>query len=210
MLSFLSLLWLVQLLWVADGASGKIVEGVDRKSDKDDTTIPYVMPSPFSGPDSLSFLSGSCFTSSFDRYEYTVCPFQNVTQRRTSAMKPVLIGLWGEWKTTNSPIHTEKMGAEKRKSKIGDAASAHAVPAVPAVPSVPVAPVDPDAWYYNIMEFPNGRNCGVDGDSIVTVYLQCEHPTFEIVSLESEASCAYAMTFGMPISCGLLKAVRNE
>ena len=204
MLCLILLFLCTQVLWIADAVTGKIVEGVDRKSDKDDTTIPYVVPSAFSGPDSLSFLSGSCFTSSFDRYEYTLCPFQNVTQRRTTAMKPVLIGLWGEWKTTNSHIHAEKIGAEKRKSKIGEAATTEPVPA-----TVPTAPADPNSWYYNIMEYPNGRNCGVDGDSITTVYLQCEHSTFEIVSLDSEASCAYALTFGLPISCALLKAVRN-
>jgi hypothetical protein len=191
------------LFFIVNAVNIRILEGIDKKADKDDSKIDYVSPEPMSGPEALSFLSGSCFSSSFDRYEYSICPFQNVTQRRTTAVKPLLIGLWGNWKTTNSPVHTEKAGKNKangkgNKEELADNSNT-------AIDTVS-PPVDPNYRYFNIMEFPNGRNCGVEGDSVTLVYLQCEHTDFEIISLDSEASCAYTMTLGLPISCNLLRS----
>ena len=44
------------------------------------------------GPESLFFLDGLCFQSAFEKYEYSVCPFQNVTQRRLTNARSVLLG----------------------------------------------------------------------------------------------------------------------
>ena len=195
-----------QILYVASSVNIRILEGVDRMSTVDDTSIPYVVPAPRSGPESLSFLSGACFTNSFDRYEYTVCPFQNVTQRRNSAVKPVLVGLWGHWRTLQSPLHTEKGEKTKPKSRYGDVSPT--TETAPVEPSAAATVPESDARYYNIMEFTHGRNCGVDGDSTATIYLQCEHSGFEVISLDSESTCAYSLTLGLPIACNLLKAVK--
>jgi len=198
---------LAHALCLAGSVNIRILEGVDRMSTVDDTSIPYVVPAPRSGPESLSFLSGACFTNSFDRYEYTVCPFQNVTQRRNSAVKPVLVGLWGHWRTTQSPLHIDKGEKTKPKSRYGDVSPT--TESTPVEPSAATTLVEPDVRYYNIMEYTHGRNCGVDGDSTVTVYLQCEHSGFEVISLDSESTCAYSLTLGLPIACNLLKVVKT-
>ena len=33
------------------------------------------------------------------RYDYTICPFENVTHKRILGGKPTLLGVWGEWTT---------------------------------------------------------------------------------------------------------------
>jgi hypothetical protein len=213
---FAVLAWMQFL--ATSGGTVRILEGVDKKSDKDDNKLEYVEPDPMYGPSSLSFLQGACFLGSFDRYDYSVCPFQNVTQKRTTAMKPTLIGIWGNWKTTSSPVHAQK-GQQKVKEGRGRNRNSAAVAAASSTPSAaadatpstetsatvtPAAETGPAYVYYNVMEFVGGRNCA-DGDGSTTVYLQCEHSKFEIVSMDSEVTCEYALTLGLPIACSLLR-----
>jgi hypothetical protein len=219
-LLFFAILVCFQLLTTL-GGTVRILEGVDKKSDKDENKLEYVEPDPMYGPNSLSFLQGACFMGSFDRYDYTVCPFQNVTQKRTTAMKPTLIGIWGNWKTTSSPIHAQKgqqkvkegrgrnrntAGASNTPSTTLDAAaSTEATAAV----TTAAAETGPALVYYNVMEFVGGKNCA-DGDGSTTVYLQCEHSKFEVVSIDSEVTCEYALTLGVPIACSLLSEAAQQ
>eukprot|EP00428_Durinskia_dybowskii_P061162 CAMPEP_0170383032 /NCGR_PEP_ID=MMETSP0117_2-20130122/15262_1 /TAXON_ID=400756 /ORGANISM="Durinskia baltica, Strain CSIRO CS-38" /LENGTH=158 /DNA_ID=CAMNT_0010638715 /DNA_START=164 /DNA_END=640 /DNA_ORIENTATION=- len=155
------------------------------------------------GPPALAFLKGSCFMGSFDRYEYSLCPFQNVTQRRTTAVKPQLLGVWGNWRTTNSLVHKSKKGQNKR-SKANSKGNDEDEEKYEDIETSPVSEDEASRNYYNIMEFANGKNCGV-ATGIATVYLECEHDKFEIKSIDSESNCEYALTFGLPISCDLLR-----
>ena len=42
-------------------------------------------------------MSGQCFTLVEGSYEYSVCLFQNVTQRKTSDRFKAIIGTWDRW-----------------------------------------------------------------------------------------------------------------
>lgn len=184
------------------GGTVRILEGVDRKSDKDDNSLEYAEPDPMYGPRDLFFMKGSCFTNSFDRYEYTVCPFQNVTQRRTTAMKPQVIGIWGNWKTTTSTIHEHK-GHQKNSKHANNVAQL--APTVDTEVASVISSVDAAHTYFNVMEYTNGRNCG-QGLGYTTVYLECGHNKFAVLSVDSELNCEYALTLGLPLSCNLLRA----
>lgn len=74
----------------------KIVEGIDKISSKEDS-LESVVADPISGPESLHFLNGVCFKKLVDRFEYNVCPFQNITQRRITGNYPTILGVWGSW-----------------------------------------------------------------------------------------------------------------
>jgi hypothetical protein len=70
----------------------KLIDGVEKKGDRSGGGLPYSEPSDFTGPMSLTFLNGLCFNSTIDRYEFVVCPFQNVTQRRLIGSQLTLLG----------------------------------------------------------------------------------------------------------------------
>ena len=61
--------------------------------------------SAFSGPSVLSYLVGKCFPYSTEKYEYRVCPFDNITQHEkvwhSSAYNGV-IGIWKQWTLNNN------------------------------------------------------------------------------------------------------------
>lgn len=79
--------------------ASRVAEGVDSL-----LTIPAygeiatVSPSPYSGPSSLAFLKGQCFSATMEKFEYQLCPFHNVTQRRLMAQSWQMLGVWGKWK----------------------------------------------------------------------------------------------------------------
>lgn len=73
---------------------GSLVDGAEKKPDRGNTDgLAYVDPLSIpSGPRALLLLNGMCFGAHVDRYEYTVCPFQNVTQRRIVGTRSTLLG----------------------------------------------------------------------------------------------------------------------
>ncbi len=88
----------------AMGTSIRIVEGVDKRSDTFDATSEYVHPNQYpTGPHAIHFMNGLCITKSVERFEYSVCPFQNVTQKRIGTTRPSLLG------THDTIIHNIKM-----------------------------------------------------------------------------------------------------
>lgn len=94
----------------------KIAEGVDRVPDRSTSLLAYNVPGPFWGPDILAYLNGQCFMKSVERFEYTFCPFQNVTQKRSTGSRPTLLGIWGEWvipDLSNEPLQYTKMTYSK-------------------------------------------------------------------------------------------------
>ena len=69
----------------------KIVDGVDTiASTMESITSAAIteeddiaFPDPVYGPEELYFLNGRCFDATVDRFDYSICPFQNITQRRS-------------------------------------------------------------------------------------------------------------------------------
>ena len=87
----------LDLVDVMDGSEEDVevrfVEGIAKIEDTSaNMQEPHQTPDPIYGPEALFFLDGTCFHSSYEKYEYTFCPFQNVTQRRLTNARPVLIG----------------------------------------------------------------------------------------------------------------------
>jgi hypothetical protein len=97
-----SLLLLQHFVFMRSDTSIRIVDGVDKYADSN--KLPYIEPVSYHGPDSLAILNGLCFTKAFDRYEYQLCPFQNITSRRLTSLnqRPVLLGVWGHWMVLES------------------------------------------------------------------------------------------------------------
>lgn len=62
-----------------------------------------VPSSPFSGPESLMVLLNECFTTSHDKYEYRVCPFHNITQKRIVGNAWNLLGTYSNWFDNEGP-----------------------------------------------------------------------------------------------------------
>mmetsp|Transcript_11167 Transcript_11167/g.11595 ORF Transcript_11167/g.11595 Transcript_11167/m.11595 type:complete len:278 (+) Transcript_11167:60-893(+) len=76
----------------------KVVDGIDKKGERGSSSgLSYSEPEQISGPEALFSLNGHCFLASVDRYEYSVCPFQNITQRRVIGPSATLLGVWGQW-----------------------------------------------------------------------------------------------------------------
>ena len=76
----------------------KITEGVDKLVADSGNQLQLTIPDSFYGPEILSILVRSCFMKSHERYEYTVCPFHNITQRRVGSTSVAnLLGVWGHW-----------------------------------------------------------------------------------------------------------------
>jgi hypothetical protein len=74
----------------------KIVDGADKKPDRGNSDgLAYVDPHSIpTGPQALLMLNGLCFSAHAERYEYTLCPFQNVTQRRIVGTRATLLGTY--------------------------------------------------------------------------------------------------------------------
>jgi hypothetical protein len=120
----MSLILIVALLLVVDLSfiygspiSGKIVEGIDKLWDSqvmssssgtvdvnEHLLLPPVPSANFYGPESLLSLSQRCFLENFDRYEYQICPFHNITQKRVMGSHVTLLGVWGFWNTSKVNI----------------------------------------------------------------------------------------------------------
>lgn len=71
----------------------KVVDGIDKKGERGLINgLTYSEPDLLYGPESLFLLNGYCFLGSVDRYEYSICPFQNITQRRLIGPSATLLG----------------------------------------------------------------------------------------------------------------------
>lgn len=183
--------------WV-EAATVKVIDGIDKLADSSDhLKLEFVQPAPFKGPSSLSFLQQSCFIKSFDRYEYTLCPFYNITQRRvsTTQSKQTLLGVWDDWVLPlrdNYVQHNDHIITASTNSIRDRAANSNGIRS---------------AKKYQIQKYSEGRDCS-DGksNSHVILYLDCEHESqeFEILSVEDAAYCDFTMHFSLPISCHLL------
>ncbi|KAK7071622.1 hypothetical protein SK128_025455 [Halocaridina rubra] len=59
--------------------------------------LPRMRPANFSGPDHLRGLLGRCFKHRDTKYEYILCPFQNITQEDIQAYYDPYKGVLGVW-----------------------------------------------------------------------------------------------------------------
>jgi hypothetical protein len=207
----------------------KIKEGVDKRStDKDSASLlDGIEVSAFSGPAALSFLAGQCFEKSFDRYDYKICPFHNITRKRLSATKGELLGVWGSWtppatapavevasssaqQEDGEQQQEEGEGEQQQQEGTGEEVSVATVAtgSTTTTMSTTSAPTTPTCHRY--MRYLNGKECGNDEKMLTIVKLKCAHSQsdgtaeFEVVSVDDSTHCTYSFELGLPIACFLL------
>lgn len=96
MLHFLFIVF--NLIWCkCGGYKVKIAPGVNRAQTIDHNALKYEEPNKFNGPEFLYFLNGECFSKIVNKNEYTVCPFQNITSKRSGSVRSTLVGVWEQW-----------------------------------------------------------------------------------------------------------------
>lgn len=159
----------------------KIAEGVDRPQamgmSPDAAPLDYVPPARYYGPQSLYFLSKSCFKESIDRFEYDICPFQNITQKRINGHKTHLLGVWGYWDNEDDAHKVyDKMVYSKGQGCHSDV-------------------VSEDKSEGDLLSAVQVRlECGGTGPIKVKAISETSH-------------CVFNMTLSVPISCHLLSNV---
>lgn len=168
----------------------KIVDGAPltsstpgSSSSSDSNTVISFPPRPFNGPSSLLFLSKICIPFSYERFEYTLCPFQNITQKRTIGNSIINLGSWGDWVTEN---------------KKEDGSS------VRTFSPVPISNLE----YFKLQKYTNGKSCGENDEKIEsTIEFVCEYPTskgLEVISLD-DSYCKFNFKLGVNAPCSLFK-----
>lgn len=219
--------------------SVKIVEGIEKYSTDttagtftDSTSLPYVQPDPFTGPSSLYFLTNRCFMTSAERWEFFVCPFHNVTQRRVLGAKLNLLGVWGQWnhELTSLPRLVAPDASGDTASEAGSAAETGGS----SMESSTTATVTTSTTTtgtgtgkvpktFHFMQYDDGKNCAEDSNSMIkgenegnpgngemlmttVIELVCDYPGTDITIYDVDDSlfCKYTMKLGLPIACHLL------
>lgn len=165
----------------------KIVEGIDKWSTDPvvhtpNTDSSFTMsPSPvdpFSGTINLSFLQGSCFSSTQDRFEYTLCPYQNVTSKRIMGQKTNLLGVWGNWQASNDNKPSMMKYVDGQPC------------------------TDDNMMGGESKEITPGQLTVTSVEIVCTYTKPIESVT--ILSVEETSVCSYHIRLGVPIACSLL------
>lgn len=192
-------LYVVLATWIPLVLSGpttiKIVDGIDKLYDTPiagasatnnyyEPQLPYVKPKDYAGPEGLQFLSKRCFFQDIDRWNYRVCPFQNITQKRNVAQKETLLGVWDHWNDVKIDI-TSNHGHDNSDPTVSKKV-------------------------YSSMEYVEGVACGDEKDSpltTTTVNLQCgdEYSSVKILEVNDKEFCKFQITMFVPIPCSLLR-----
>ena len=146
----------------------KIAPGVHRAHTFDHNTLKYEEPHKFNGPESIYFLNGECFAKVLNKNEYKVCPFQNITTKRSGSVRSTLMGVWEEWiRPQEEPTESDSIG-----TSIGD------------------------MYQLTRSSYTKGIRCGSkSGTKSATLEFVCINETnrnisdFEIVSVDDSKSC---------------------
>lgn len=167
--------------------NAKLVEGVDFKvndvvySEGEMEDSETTDPDPLYGPESLYFMNGYCFAKTVGRFDYSICPFQNITQRRSIGQRGhTLIGVWGKWLTSlNTTNHVNGEYIHTR--------------------------------HYNAMRFVDGKSCGdgrQQHSAVMKIKCDYEKDDFEVLEVEENIlnSCNFEIILGVPLPCSLFQS----
>lgn len=192
------LLCLCFLFVLSIEASGyvKISEGVDKPQamgqSPDSVPLTFAPPAAFTGPQSLYFLRSACLRESFDRWEYEVCPFRNITQRRINGNKYYLLGVWGHW-AEEQPHSFQHMLYDHGKGCSSDIPSDDKDPS----PEQAMAHLYLQCRESAAVPVPE-RVAGEEGN----------HRMLKITSVQETSHCVYNITLSIPLSCDDLSHIR--
>jgi hypothetical protein len=200
-----ALLVIIDLSFISGSPiSGKIVGGIDKLSDSqvmssssgnidvnEHLLLPPVPSANFYGPESLLSLSQNCFLENFDRYEYQICPFHNITQKRVMGSHVTLLGVWGFWNAAkvNITLPTADVSTENENED-------H------------ISQVE-ERMIYNSMEYVEGVACDTakgGPQTSTTLHLTCgpTYKKFEILEVQNDKYCEYSIKLAVPFPCALL------
>lgn len=180
---------IVHMSTASGNPNSRIVEGIDKWS-TDSVVITSSpqnsharIPDPFSGTINLSFLEGSCHSILEDRWEYTVCPYQNVTSKRIMAQKTNVLGVWGHWTTKQLDESTSR--------------------------KYPIMEYTDGQGCNGEDSFLTGeKSLKDDKETHASVTLVCSSDDRKIDHIRVlsvvETDCHYRFELGLPIPCGLL------
>lgn len=194
MVTIFGILLLVLCLDVVAGlVTVKVVDGIDKLSTDSVVVtssgapvdsalqIQHSFPHPFEEPYFLLFLTNQCFTYSAERWEYSFCPFRNVTSKRNLGHKINVVGVWGHWQNPKEGFYRMEYvngsvceGGEQFKQDSVDSAPPRLMKA-----SVTIA-------------------CARSPSDIALSY------STKIISVDDGQHCFIEMVLSVPIACSLL------
>lgn len=192
------LIIIVNFSYVKTIKNVKIVEGVDTiaatvesitsAATMEEDDIAY--PDPIYGPEDLYFLNGRCFDTTVGRFDYSVCPFQNITQRRSIGQRgSTLIGVWGYWLSSASNSSFITTGPEiMRAQQIAE---------------------------YTNMRYIDGKSCREGRQRFsADVQLRCDYDGegFQVLGVEEDEdnACRINISLGIPLPCSLFRSINTE
>ena len=165
-----------------------IVESITSTATMEEDDIAF--PDPIYGPEDLYFLNGRCFETTVGRFDYSICPFQNITQRRSIGQRgSTLIGVWGYWlpSLSNSSY----------------------------IPTVPGNMRDQQLADYTSMRYIDGKSCREGRQRFsADVLLRCDNggEGFQVLSVEEDEgnACRINISLGIPLPCSLFRTINTE
>jgi hypothetical protein len=174
----------------------RIVEGIDKLSDKDQSNYNMEdnpIPDRISGPESLYFLRGFCFSKSVERFEYSFCPFNNVTQRRIIGQRSTIIGVWGKWITIDVNVNEELLDSKSLHPETSSLRSNNASRALSG------------RRRFSEMVYSDGQGCGESGFFSATARMNCGSGgrQFFISKIEEVTACSFRIEMEIPLPCSL-------
>lgn len=151
-------------------------------------------------------LAGSCWTYTTTAYEYSFCPYHNVTQKSLSSTLHVIMGVWDEWiETGEAPVVAGVSSAATTTSSSAEAADTGGTAATAAVGSLPVGSI--------MQSFTDGTACGSGKRRSTRVLFLCESTSAResrISDVQEPATCEYTVKFHTPLVCPPGTAVQQE
>jgi hypothetical protein len=134
-------------------------------------------------------LSGHCWTHTTSKYVYSFCPFQNVTQKSTTSVLHVVLGVFDEW-------------IDQGEAPVIVAASSSDAAAQETATPTPTAAASASHDGL-VMSYTDGTACGNGKRRSTRVYFLCstEPGGTRIGDVTEPATCEYEVTFSTPLMC---------
>ena len=141
-------------------------------------------------------LAGSCWTYTTTAYEYSFCPYSNITQKSLSSTLHVIMGVWDEWiETGEAPVVAGAADATTTSSS-AETAETTGTATTTAVGSLPVGSI--------MQSFTDGTACGSGKRRSTRVLFLCESTSAResrISDVQEPATCEYTVKFHTPLVC---------
>lgn len=176
----------------------RITPGVDKyDNNKDPNALEYEVPKPYWGPDASYVLNHECFVGLSGTTEYKVCPFQNVTQKRSGSSRSVLLGVWNEWLIPES-ASASFQDPSISTTEITLVNSSYVQGARCGGPK--------NNYKSTIVEFKCINSSAIpDTDrDLVPIDEEAAEAEFAVLSIQDSNACNYYISFNFPLPCSLL------